>query len=281
MKAVLALAGLVIALLASACGGGGATATQDVTVGQLLKPPAQSAVAAAGAKTQSKQSARASFKATFTGGQLSGTMTGDGAFAKRKGHLTLDMSGLSGGTFGNGKAELIFDGLVYYMKLPPGMVPTILGGKQWFKIDLAKLGNQTGLNLEQLSQLNQSDPSQALDFLRGAAKDFQRVGTEQVRGTQTTHYKGDVDLAKVALDAPADVKLVYRQLLQQSAQKTVPMDVWVDGDGLVRRVRFTQKLAGGASMSMDEDLYDFGTQVETKPPPADEVLDLTALIGNG
>ena len=281
MKGLLAFTLAALVLLAAGCGGSGSsTSTPDVTVGQLLALPAQRAVQQAGQKTQSEQSAKASFKATFTGDQLNGTMTGNGSFAKRKGHLIMDMGGLSGGTFGNGKAELIFDGLVYYMKLPPGAVPT-LQGKQWFKIDLGELGQQTGLNLEQLTQLNQSDPSQALDFLRGAAKDFQKVGTEEVRGTQTTHYKGNVDLTKVAADAPADVQGVYRRLLQQSSEKMVPMDVWVDGKGLVRRIRFTQKLAGGAAMSMDEDLYDFGTTVDATPPPASQVVDLTQLLGNG
>jgi hypothetical protein len=281
MKAGTLLLALVLTLGANGCGGGSnavATGTHPAEV--TPSSSAQSAVAAAGAKTQGKESAKASFEATFTGGQLNGTMTGNGSFAKRKGHLTLDMSGLSGGTFGNGKAELIFDGLVYYMKLPPEAAAQIPGGKQWFKMDLAKLGKQTGLNLEQLTQLNQSDPSQALDFIRSAARDFREVGSEEVRGMQTTHYKGSVDLTKVAADAPADVKQLYDQLLRQSTEKTVPMDVWIDGDGLVRKIRFTQKLAGGSIMTMDEELYEFGTQVDTTPPPASQVLDLTELLAN-
>jgi hypothetical protein len=30
---------------------------------------------------------------------------------------------------------------------------------------------------------------------------------------------------------------------------------------------------------MDEQLYDFGVQVDAEPPPADEVFDITALLG--
>jgi hypothetical protein len=281
MRRAIIFLSLALMLAATACGGGGATSA-NTTAADTTSSDAQAAVASAGAKTQSEESAKVSFTAAFTGGDLKGTMTGEGAFAKRRGRVTLDMGGLSGGgLFGNGDAELIFDGLVYYMKLPPGAAAQIPGGKQWFKLDLAKLGKQTGLSLGQLSQLNQSDPSQALDFIRGAANDFQEVGTEDVRGTQTTHYKGNVDLTKVAADAPAGVKEIYQQLLAQSTDKTLPMEVWIDGGGLVRKIRFTQKQPGGSTMTVDEELYDFGTQVDTTPPPANEVLDLSALLGNG
>ncbi|MEO8290960.1 MAG: hypothetical protein ABI649_08215 [Gaiellaceae bacterium] len=285
MRGLLALVALVLALTAAACGGSGAgssdssSASSTTPAGETSSSEsAQSLVAAAGAKTSEAESARISFTATFTGA-TSGSMDGEGVFAQRRGHLTMDMSALIGTASGPGQAEIIFDKLVYYMKLPASAGAPLPPGKEWFKIDLAKLGETQGLDLEQLTQLNQSDPSQALDFLRGASSDFREVGTEQVRGEDTTHYAGTIDLDKVAADAPPDVAEQYRKVAELSPSKKVPMEVWVGDDGLVRRIRFKQTLPGGSTMMMDEELYDYGTSADVSAPPEDTVVDLTALMG--
>jgi hypothetical protein len=265
---------LLLALAASACGGetGGGSAVTGPS------SSAQSAVASAGQKSSDAGSARASFTANFTGA-TSGTMTGEGEFSNREGHLTLDMSDLGGGAFGDGTVELTFSDLVYYMKLPQGAGLPLPPGKEWFKIDLKQLGQTQGLDLEQLAQLSQSDPSQALDFLQGASDDFHEVGTEDVRGKPTTHYTGTVDLNKVAENAPADLAEQYKKLAELAPSPTVPMEVWIGDDGYVHKLRFEQKLAAGSSMTMEEELYDWGTDVNVTVPSDDEVVDLTQFLG--
>jgi len=265
---------VLLALVASACGGSGVSSTD----GSPSSAPAAAAVASAGQKSSDAGSARASFTATFTGA-TSGTMTGEGEFSQREGHLTMDMSDLGGGAFGNGAAELTFSDLVYYMKLPQGAGLPLPPGKEWFKIDLKEIGQTQGLDLEQLTQLSQSDPSQALDFLRGASDDFHEVGTEDVRGESTTHYAGTIDLNKVAESAPADLAEQYKKLAELAPSPTVPMDVWIGDDGYVQKLRFQQKLAAGSSMTMEEELYDWGTDVNVTVPSDDEVVDLTQLLG--
>jgi hypothetical protein len=219
-----------------------------------------------------------SFTADFTG-SASGTMTGEGEFSNREGHLTLQMSDLGGGAFGSGQAELVFSDLVYYMKLPEGAGLPVPPGKEWFKIDLKQLGQTQGLNLEQLTQLSQSDPSQALDFLQGASDDFHEVGTEEVRGEPTTHYAGTIDLNMVAENAPADLAEQYKKLAELVPSSSVPMDVWIGDEGYVHRLRFEQKLAAGSSMTMEEELYDWGTDINVTVPSEDQVVDLTQLLG--
>jgi hypothetical protein len=265
---------LLLALAASACGGetGGGSAVTGPS------SSAQSAVASAGQKSSDVGSARASFTANFTGA-TSGTMTGEGEFSNREGHLTLDMSDLGGGAFGDGTVELTFSDLVYYMKLPQGAGLPLPPGKEWFKIDLKQLGQTQGLDLEQLAQVSQSDPSQALDFLQGASDDFHEVGTEDVRGKPTTHYTGTVDLNKVAENAPADLAEQYKKLAELAPSPTVPMDVWIGDDGYVHKLQFEQKLAAGSSMTMEEELYDWGTDVNVTVPSDDEVVDLTQFLG--
>ena len=278
MKRVAVALLLLVPVIAAGCGGEGSQSSSTApTVAGSVSTPSANAIVEAGRTTSAETSARVSFKATFTG-DTSGTMTGEGVFSRRQGHLTMDLGGLTG--VGTGQAEIVFDKLVYYMKLPAGSGAGLPPGKEWFMLDFAKLGKQQGLDLSQLMQLNQSDPSQALDFLQGASDDFEEVGHEQVRDEQTTHYKGTIDLQKVAEEAPADVQEEYRKLSELSGNQKVPMDVWIGDDGLVRKIAFTQAVPNGGSVKMEEEFYDFGTDEQVEVPADDEVVDLTALLGS-
>jgi hypothetical protein len=131
-------------------------------------------------------------------------------------------------------------------------------------------------------QAGQADPSQGLDYLRGAT-DIQEVGREDVRGVPTTHYKGVVELRRVADQFP-ELQPSVERLIQQTGIDRVPVEVWVDDDNLVRRMRQSYEgaqVGPGASMDMTStvELYDFGTKVDVSPPPADETVDLSQLIG--
>jgi hypothetical protein len=282
VRAVLTLLALGTALALTACGGGGGnvSATSSAGATQTVSGSDASAlIAAAQAKTTAAGSARVSFTLEMTGGAADGTMSGDGVFDRHGGRMTMDLGGLSGGALGSGQAEVIFRDLVYYMKLPEAAAAQLPTGKAWLKFDLGALSKEQGLDFEQLTQLNQSDPSQALQLLSGA-EDFEEVGKEEVRGVETTHYRGTVDMSKVAENAPEDLQDDIRKIVEATGERTVPMDVWVDGDGLARRLKWTQQLPQGAAMTMDEELYDFGVEVDAEPPPEDEVFDITALLGN-
>ena len=59
----------------------------------------------------------------------------------------------------------------------------------------------------------------------------------------------------------------------------VPVDVWVGDDKLVRRMTMHLKPSGGAaattgfSMTMNMDLFDYGTPVKVSAPPESDVFD--------
>ena len=66
------------------------------------------------------------------------------------------------------------------------------------------LGDRSsGSTSGQLQQLGQGDPSQALDYLR-ATGEVEEVGTEQIDGVETTHYRGTIQLDAVAEQVPAE-----------------------------------------------------------------------------
>jgi hypothetical protein len=270
---------LALAFGLAACSGsgsnGGSVATQE------RPETAQAPVAAAGEATEAAKSARASFTAVLKGGVADGTFTGEGAFNERRSRMTMDLSGLgAGGAFGSGKLEVVFDRLVVYLRFPPEVVQGLPGALAWLKVDLAKLGAQQGIDFEQLLQFNQSDPTEALAYLRAAGSDFRELGSEEVRSVGTTRYRGTIDLHKVAAQAPAQARKSYERVIELSGQSTLPMDVWIDDEGLARRIRFEQQLPNGAALKMTVELYDFGADVDVEVPPADQVTDLTELIGN-
>ena len=287
------LALLLIALLALtplACGGGGAGEE---------KSPAE-AVAAAGKKTAAAESSKFGFNAkikppaavsaeTF---EFSGS--GEMDYRRRLGRLSYDLSGLleaAGQEAPDAQAEVVFDDYVLYMRFPL-LSQTLPGGKPWVKIDLEELNKQRGVDLGQLSQLSWSDPSQTLALLKATSGEIEEVGQEDVRGVETTRYRLTVDLAKVADAAPAasrdQVRASMRRLIEQTRTRTIPVQVWIDDDGLLRRQRMSMKYAvpSGASgqpqqaeMTMTTELFDFGTKVDAQVPPAAQVADLADLIG--
>jgi LppX_LprAFG lipoprotein len=268
---------LLLAMIAlAACGGG---SSQQAATETASVPDAQQAVLEAGVNTQAAESARISFTGTMSGAAASGTIEGEGAFAGRQGRMTIDIDlDGAGGAF-SGRMEAIFDGLVFYLKFPPQISSQLPGGKAWVKFDLEALGSQQGIDFEQLMQLSGTDPSRSLALLRAASPDFAAVGDEEVRGVETTHYRGTVDLEKFAEEAPADARESYRRILELTGQKTVPLEVWIDGEGLTRRMRYEQKMPDGSSMTLTQELYDFGVEVDVEAPPASDVLDLGELIG--
>lgn len=278
MQRVAVVLAIVFALVAAACGGGGGSSAPAPATETTSTSSAQQAVLQAGSKTQSAESARISFTAKITGGPASGTMTGEGEFSGRQGRMSMDMSGLGGGQL-DGRMEMVFDELVFYMRFPSQIAQTLPGGKEWIKFDLAELGKSEGIDFEQLMQLSGTDPSQSLDLLRAAGSDFAAVGDEDVRGVSTTHYRGTVDMEKVAEQAPAEARESYRRIIQLSGQTKIPVDVWIDNEGLTRRIRYEQTLPDQTQMELTQELFDFGVDVDVEPPPASQVLDLTDLVG--
>jgi hypothetical protein len=72
------------------------------------------------------------------------------------------------------------------------------------------------------------------------------------------------------------------QLVARSGSGAMPVDVWVDGSGLVRKlaISFAATKAGTTDVteaSMTFELYDLGEDVEIALPAASEVVDASAL----
>jgi len=283
-------AALIAGLLAvglAACGGGSSSETQSAPATTQANGTAMLASASEKARAAGSSKIALSVSLQLPGKSAPSTLTGNGAFdyANQRGTLTFDvgdlLSGVAGGVLGgSSKLELVLDNNVIYLNFPA--LGQLLGGKPWIKLDLAELSKQQGLNLGQLQTIGQSDPSAFLSYLSGVAS-VQRVGTDTLRGTETTHYKAEIDFDKVLANAPpaakAGLQATIDQLKQQTGSQTLPIDVWIGDDGLVRKIVFTYPKTGSGSSpsSVTVELYDYGTPVNVAVPPADQVTDFSQI----
>jgi hypothetical protein len=270
MRARALLLALVVAIVASGCGGSEPASEQ----------PPQDAVALAASNTTDAGTYKADVTASIEAAGQTVEMDGTGEFdsENQRGHMSFTTS-VAGQDL---DMEMVYALPIVYMRYPPGLFPGLSDAKPWIKLDLEKLGRQAGFDFGQLLQAGQSDPSQGLQYLKGA-EDIEAVGGEEVRGVQTTHYTGVVDLHALAEEDPG-LKESVDQLIEQTGITRIPVEVWIDGDGLIRRLK--QTMHGAASgqgiptdMTTTTDLYDFGTEVSVDEPPADQVTDFQDLLG--
>ena len=172
----------------------------------------------------------------------------------------------------------IVDGLVAYMEIP-ALSQEMSSARPWLKLDLGQLGKKAGIDFGSLMSAGDSDPTQALDYLSGTSTGLRSLGSADIRGAQTTHYRATVDLRKVVAHAPAANRAALKasiSTLERELGGTVryPVDVWIDSTGRLRRISERMKMpALTQTMFMTEDLYGFGTPVDVTPPPADQTTD--------
>jgi hypothetical protein len=245
-------------------------------------------VANAANKTAETDSARIAFSATIrVGNEGTMTMKGRGIFDGRSktGWMTMGFSlpqGAQAQIGGSSSAmEMIFDGhdgLVMYMRSP--LFEQQLGSNKWVKMDMEKLAKKQGLDLGSLMNANQADPNQALQMLM-ASSNARVSGTDTIRGVRTTRYSFRVDLRRLAEDNKA-LRDSLDKVIKVMGVDAYPAEAWIDAEGRVRRLKIAMSMntpQGAMSMTMVEDLYDFGARAEIFPPADDEVIDLSSLMG--
>jgi hypothetical protein len=168
---------------------------------------------------------------------------------------------------------------VVYLRL--GLLASQLpGGQHWIKLDVSKLGKSSGLDFGNLLSGSQLQPSDLLGMLRSEGK-VHKLGSARIDGIATTKYHVIVDVAKAfkaeGLKSPA--------LGTFAAQvPTMPEDVWVGKDGLVRRIRVDYGFAVSGKqvrMRMAIGFSDYGANVTIAAPPSDDVFDVTQLAQSG
>ena len=129
------------------------------------------------------------------------------------------------------------------------------------------------------------DPSAQLHLLAAVEK-AEEVGEEEVRGEPTTHYRGTYDVARAIRGARGLQKPALTSLLGVGKDMDeASYDVFLDDDGLLRRLQQTVEVPASAATGGQElavtttlELFDFGIEVRVVPPPAGSVRDGAPLL---
>ncbi|MFJ9391138.1 DUF6612 family protein [Nocardioides sp. NPDC101246] len=180
------------------------------------------------------------------------SMTGEGDIQKEPPaqHSTMKMSG---GSMNMDLETILVDEKIYIK----GMM-----GDSWVTAstdDLAKMG---GTSLESMS-----NPLAFFDGMEESIESSKFEGEETVDGTETKHYSFTVDSAGLAKSLGADSTT--------GMPKTIDQDIWVDGDGLLRKAEVGMGEMGTVEMVLSKH----GEDVTIEAPPADQVTDMPSMAG--
>ena len=174
-----------------------------------------------------------------------------------------DVPGMPAGT----EMEIVVDDTTMYMRSP-------MFGEDWLKVDVAEAGMD-----DPFDGSGQMDPSDFLAFLRGA-EGIEVVGTEEVRGVETTHFSGTLDFSELVKHAPEGEERdtaaeAIEELERQMGELEATFDAWVDDDGVPWRVSFgfaPQNAEGSFVLMMD--VLEIGGEVDVEIPAPKDVRDM-------
>jgi hypothetical protein len=221
----------------------------------------EDALAAAATNTSDAGSAKltVAVQAPVNGVPLS--LRGDGAYDFRtgRGRLTLHLPPEYAVWLGRSSFKSIVDGDTTYMYDPERRAWEILE-------DTAPQST-----LDVFTELVPDDPTQILEFLEPGGE-VETVGEEPLFGTETTHYRATVSVGQLVDNAPANVQQAVRASGMVHEGDTLPVDVWVDDAGMMRRIDLKGQLGDVDNVALRLDLYDFGTDVDVKVPPPSRVF---------
>ena len=245
-------------------------------------------VANAATRTVESGSSRVEFTISLDAAGESVDMSGSGAFDYRagRGEATYRMR-LP--LFGEVGMDMRMVGTKVFVRLPEALSGGLTGGKEWVGVDFGT--SLEGAGLGGLDFTQQQDPAQTLQYLRAASTGVSEAGSAIVRGVETTRYVGRLDFRK-ALDAGIDelelspaerrrARQGMQSMLDQLGATSVPFEVFVDDDGLLRRMTMDMNMAiegERVTMTVKMDYFDFGTDVNVQAPPASDVLDATGVL---
>jgi LppX_LprAFG lipoprotein len=272
--AALGTGGAVSLALLTGCGddaaSGAGSADRSAAQGQPEPSPAQ-VVQATNKKTTQAKSARVKLATTVAAGGDSETITGSGVLDLQDGTSRMRL-----GQGGQQLEQRIVNQVLY--QKPPGASGQLPKGKSWMKVDLQRLNRSQGTGGPAMS-----DPANSFAYTKSLSeKDVRKVGDETVNGVSTTHYRVDLDLSKLSEGDSAQERKLRAQLGDD-----VPVDLWIDEDGLTRRqqIRMTVKdtaQTGGTGTSARQaqakvvmDFSGFGAQVDVAAPPSADTVDMT------
>jgi len=194
------------------------------------------------------------------------------------------------------KMDTVIDGDTMYIHAPFFASMGALGGDGaddlkvladgWGKVDLKALGDVGASGFDTSQSM---DPKVFLDLLRESGK-VKELGTDTIDGVKVTGLSAEVNFGELAKSQNLDSNQLGD--VGDLSDMTFPLEVWVDGEGLLRRLSFSfdmESMAkaideagedseslgnlGGMEYGMTMDFTDYGDDIEIDVP--DDATDVT------
>lgn len=239
---------LVPGLLLSACG-----AAETVDAGELVQ---------AADRTRAAGTSRIA----ITGeGKTSARGEGEIDHERRRARISFEA------TDEDGKAEsgeIIVIGTQVFAHSEPPLTET---SKPWVRFDRAD--EPPSLD-ELVFPFPFGDPADSLAFIEDSRGAVDPLGKAVVRGVDVQGYRVTIELVEAIKKAPEKHRAALREELAETELKTRPLEVWIDDEGLLRRLSMRQ-----ADETVTLDFYDFGTEVDIEEPPRSQVATLEETLG--
>ncbi|MEU5888217.1 hypothetical protein ABZ835_15475 [Streptomyces sp. NPDC047461] len=258
------VAGVVAVFCAGAagCAGSGVAAEDGRSSGDAVE-----VVRVAADRLVEARSSKARTSMEMATGGTRVTIRGEGIYDYRRriGELKVQLPQDPAGTSGHRPiTELLAPGALF-MKNRGAGVPS----DKWVRVETASLSDGN------LVTGGATDPFAAAELLRGT-RSAAYVGKTEVAGTQVRHYRGVADLTVAARDASAGNRSALGAAAKGFATARVPFDVYLDGDGRIRKVRHRFSFVNGqqegtVAVASTTLLYDFGVAVDVRLPDDDDI----------
>lgn len=210
------------------------------------------------------------FVSRFAGGgqSVESATRGEGVFdfAQERGRMAMSVEITPSAGVTLERCELVTDRSDLYASVPEARRQ---GGASWVKVDLSTI---QGFDANSFS----SDPMVSLDYLKSVSENVEEVGREEVRGVQTTHYRFSVSLDRLFEKLDPETRDRQKAALEQIGITTMPIDAWIDDDGLPRRIGFqlsAEQQDVQFTFEGTVEMLDYGEPVDVQVPPASEVRE--------
>ncbi len=179
---------------------------------------------------------------------------------------TVDLSALEDSSRSDGPSETVVVGELVYLRLPSLNMQLRQAGveEEWLVAD-EQTQQAAGLGTGPAG-LGSADPTEVVGALRDSAREVEEAGSEDVRGMPTTRYTATLDLSGAEGRA------------EEGLPETVPTEVWIGEDRLVRRVRQRFSVRQGGDVEYTLELFDFGVQATVEPPPEEDTIPFEEAI---
>lgn len=244
----------------------------------ILNRGGQNPVAAAAEATSDARGVRVSFTGSSQGpAQM--TINGRGVMNGETNRASIAMNATgstAGGLQGFTLQEVVDDGDIYFSS--PELGAAFGGSAKWMLMRSEVFGDLLQSNASGTGM--SASPTQQLDALKDASYQVAEVGHEQLNGTATTHYRALLDIDKLTDELKSEVSGDFGDLIEQSMDQVsgATVDVWIDGNGLLRRETSTSTIASIGSFTMTMDFSHYGIHPDIGVPLSSEVYDVTPLM---